>query len=130
MIYLYAIYLSTKIHFVVKFQISAKKNQFVDRITKMVYGNYLDKTVNCNQFTYEVIYATNNLKYVFRFSPSPFIDYAMDCIKIQYLVTFLCVVVYVITADQQHSSSFLSNYARQPDICHKIGWEPTCKNSK
>lgn len=96
----------------------------------MVYGNYLDKTVNCNQFTYEVIYATNNLKYVFRFSPSPFIDYAMDSIKIQYLVTFLCVVVYVITADQQHSSSFLSNCARQQDICHKIGWEPTCKNSK
>lgn len=30
-------------------------------------------------------------------------------------------------AEQQNSSSFLSNYARHQNICHKIGWEPKCK---
>lgn len=100
----------------------------------MVYGHYLDKTVNCNQFTYNLIsycvLCYKQLEICFQIDPLHSLIMPMDCIKIQYLVTFLCVAVYVITADQQHSSSFLSNYARQQDICHKIGWEPTCKKSK
>lgn len=136
MIYLYAKDWSTKTNFVVKCRISTKKKfQFVDRIIKLVYGNYLqvDKTVNCNQFTYKVnfycVLCYKQLEICFQIDPLHSLIMQMDCIKIQYLVTFLCVAVYATTADQQNSSSFLSNYARQQDICRKMGWEPTSKNS-
>lgn len=63
----------------------------------------------------------------------PFLIIPMDCIKKQFKATFMCLVIYVITlstADQQNSSSFLSIYARQQDICHKMGWKPSHSKSK
>uniref|UniRef100_A0A8W8MAV7 C1q domain-containing protein n=1 Tax=Magallana gigas TaxID=29159 RepID=A0A8W8MAV7_MAGGI len=36
-------------------------------------------------------------------------------------------VIAFTSADQQNSSSFLSNYARHQNICHMIGYEPKCK---
>lgn len=57
----------------------------------------------------------------------------MNRMKIHFLATFLCVAMYVITfasADQQNSSSFLSNYAIHKNICHKIGCEPKCRKGK
>lgn len=52
----------------------------------------------------------------------------MDCIKTQFLATLLCMAtcMYVLSADQQNSSSFLANYAKHQNICDKIGWEPKC----
>lgn len=54
----------------------------------------------------------------------------MDCMKTQFIATLLCVAtcMYVSSADQQNSSNFLTNYAKQQNICHKIGWEPKCGN--
>lgn len=50
----------------------------------------------------------------------------MDCLKIEFIAMLLCVAMYASSADQQNSSNFLTNYARQRNICVKIGWEPKC----
>lgn len=52
----------------------------------------------------------------------------MDCMKIQFIATLLCLTMYVSSADQQNSSNFLTNYARHQNICNKMGWEPKCGN--
>lgn len=46
----------------------------------------------------------------------------MECLKIQFIATLLCVVICVSSAE--NSSNFLTNYARQQNICNKMGWEP------
>lgn len=54
----------------------------------------------------------------------------MDCMKIQFIATLLCVAMYVSSADQHTFNTFITNYARYQNICNKMGWEPKYGKSR
>lgn len=66
------------------------------------------------------------IMHIFRYYTLHSLIITMDCLKIEFIATLLCVAMYASSADQQNSSNFLTNYARHQNICDKIGWEPKC----
>lgn len=66
------------------------------------------------------------IMHIFRYYILHSLIITMDCLKIEFIAMLLCVAMYASSADQQNSSNFLTNYARQRNICVKIGWEPKC----